>query len=291
MFQSLIAKLEEFSQLGDFVQASIQLDSYIRMLPKADFFELLKNIGIIPECIEHDSSAEKLFSKASDSLLSRVFCELGLKSSVLTERADSADVIAKSNIYDYEVVADAKAFRLSRTAKNQKDFKVEALSLWRKNSDYAVLSSPYFQYPTTSSQIYAQSLNKNVCLLSWEHLLFLIHCNVKESKEINLSKLWNFSSQYAEKCSVADSKKCFISAFNRYFCQIINQDIEHFNTFLNQQIGTIVERGEIEKTFWLNEENSIKGYTREQAITELLKTKKIHSKIKQIDKYIKGLSL
>jgi hypothetical protein len=37
-------------------------------------------------------------------------------------RADSADVEGATK--DYTIVGDAKAFRLSRTAKNQKDFKV-----------------------------------------------------------------------------------------------------------------------------------------------------------------------
>lgn len=109
-----------------------------------DFIGTLRQIGIIPECILHDSTGEKLFSKTSDIILARAFRELGLKSAVLHERADSADVIAESKIYGYALVADAKAFRLSRTAKNQRDFKVTALSGWRKDNDYAVLCCPYF---------------------------------------------------------------------------------------------------------------------------------------------------
>lgn len=131
-----------------------------------DFIGTLQQIGIIPEFIAYDSTGEKLFSKASDITLARAFRELGLKSSALHERADSADVIAESEIYGYTLVADAKAFRLSRTAKNQKDFKIPALSAWRRNNDYAVLCSPYFQYPTKASQIYAQALTNNVCLFS-----------------------------------------------------------------------------------------------------------------------------
>ena len=63
-------------------------------------------------------------------VLARAFRELGLKSTVLRERSDSADVIAESKFHCYTLVADAKSFRLSRTAKNQKDFKVTALSNW-----------------------------------------------------------------------------------------------------------------------------------------------------------------
>ena len=39
----------------------------------ADFISTLKQIGTIPEFIAHDSTEEKLFSKASDAVLSRAF--------------------------------------------------------------------------------------------------------------------------------------------------------------------------------------------------------------------------
>ena len=96
------------------------------------------------------------------------------------------DVIAESRVYGYSMVSDAKAFRLSRTAKNQKDFKVSALSAWRRDNDYAVLCAPYFQYPAKTSQIYSQALSNNVCLLSWEHLIFMIERGVKESQVLNI---------------------------------------------------------------------------------------------------------
>lgn len=288
-FQKIIKKIERLSLLDNFSQSANEIEKYINQLNKLELLEVINQIGIIPESIEHDSSVEKLYSKASDSVLSRAFQELGLKSSVLTERADSADVIAKSFYHEYELVADAKAFRLSRTAKNQKDFKVEALSKWRKDSDYSILASPYFQYPNTTSQIYAQALSNNVCLLSWEHLSFLILNNIKEDKNINLSEIWNFSSIHSEKCSVSDSKKCFISDFNLYFCQTIDIEITQFNEHLNNQINVIQDRGCIEKQYWNSEELKIKGYSHKQAIEQLLKTRKIDNKIKQIDKYTKGL--
>ena len=78
-----------------------------------NFLDILTQIGTIPEAIEHDSTAEKLFSKVSDAVLARAFREIGLKATVLRERADSADVLAESPIHGYTLVADAKAFRMS----------------------------------------------------------------------------------------------------------------------------------------------------------------------------------
>lgn len=167
---------QEFDTVSARLQNCVNTDT--------DFLATLQEIGTIPEFIAHDSTAEKLFSKASDAVLARAFREIGLKSKVLTARGDSADVIAESPIFGYVLVADAKAFRLSRTAKNQKDFKVAALSSWRQDADYAVLCAPYFHYPSQSNQIYAQALQNNVCLLSWEHLIFLVQHKIRENRTL-----------------------------------------------------------------------------------------------------------
>lgn len=95
----------------------------------------LRLCGNIPESYKHDSSEEKLYSKYTDCLLSLAYKALGLKSLVLTGRADAADV--ETFAKDYSFVADAKAFRLSRTAKNQKDFKVQQ----KNKREYLVLCS------------------------------------------------------------------------------------------------------------------------------------------------------
>jgi type II restriction enzyme len=72
----------------------------------------------VPEQYGHDSSAEKLYAKYTDAVVSESLRAIGLKSIVLSLRADVADVQARGRTYS--LIADAKAFRLSRTAKNQK---------------------------------------------------------------------------------------------------------------------------------------------------------------------------
>lgn len=287
MFEKLITLISEYSHDG-FFNATEKLNEFISTTD--NFLDLILQIGIIPESIAHDSTEEKLFSKASEAVLSRAFRELGLKSTVLSERADSADVIAKSPIYDYTLVADAKAFRLSRTAKNQKDFKVGALSGWRKDNDYAVLCSPYFQYPRSQSQIYSQAIDNNVCLLSWEHLIFMLTHEIKENENINLSTLWNFGETLSNKVIVSQKKKCFISEFNKFLLSSIGQTQADFDKALTVRIEDITNRGRTEKSYWENERKVITGYTREQAITELIKAKKIDEKIRQINLYIRGIS-
>lgn len=255
-----------------------------------NFNDILRQIGTIPESISHDSAEEKLFSKASDMVLSRAFRELGLKSAVLHERGDSADVTAKSRIHGYTFVADSKAFRLSRTAKNQKDFKISALSSWRKDNDYAVLCSPYFQYPAKSSQIYAQALSSNVCLFSWEHLIFMLDNHVRETAELNFSEIWNFSSNFSHKVLVSDMKRNFMLDFSSFLAEFLNIDAEIFNASLKEQISCLINRSRIEKDFWIDKIKIIKNYSREQAVNELINSLKINEKLNQINTYIRSIS-
>ncbi len=105
-------------------------------------------------------------------MLSLAYTSLGLKSLVLKERADAADVEAFAK--DYSFVADAKAFRLSRTAKNQKDFKVQAMHGWKRGKPYAMVVCPIYQLPTSSSQIYQQATTQNVCIFTYSHLALLL---------------------------------------------------------------------------------------------------------------------
>ena len=146
MFLKMVQLIHTISK-GDFKEAVKKIRELVDNVNYDDLCEITKNIGMIPENIEHDSSEEKMYSKASDIILARCFRELGLAARALDERADSADILAESiRGYNYSLVADAKCFRLSRTAKNQKDFKVSNLSDWRgSENEYAVLVAPYFQ--------------------------------------------------------------------------------------------------------------------------------------------------
>lgn len=286
MYNDILEMIQSASD-KDFETASKLLEEYI--VDDTDFIGTLKQIGTIPETIIHDSTAEKLFSKASDAVLSRAFREVGLKSTVLKDRNNSADVLAESPVHGYTLVADAKAFRLSRTAKNQKDFKVSALSGWRKDADYAVLCSPYFQYPSKHSQIYAQALDHNVCLLSWEHLIFLIENGIKETPNLSLALLWNFCEFYSHKVLYSDKEKCFIQQFNSEVLALTGLDSSVFSDQLSAQIATIIERGHREKSLLEEEIKKIKQFSREKAIEELIKDKKLNEKIEQIDKYMRRL--
>lgn len=79
------------------------------------------------EAYAYDSGAEELYAKYTDVVIHEAFKAIGLVSTVLKGRTDTADVERVCDSYSF--VADANAFRLSCTAKNQKDFKIQALDI------------------------------------------------------------------------------------------------------------------------------------------------------------------
>lgn len=288
-FQELIQIIKRESVNNNFQQASDNIQNIIFKLNKIEIIPIISEIGAIPEFINHDSTEEKLYTKVSDIILAKCFIELGLKANVLRERANCADVIAKSNYHNYSLIGDAKAFRLSRTAKNQKDFKVESMVHWRGDCDYSVLCCPYFQYPKTRSQIYGQAINGNVSLFSWEYLSILLQNNIVESESINLANLWNYNSVIANDTTVANMNLCFLDKQNKFLQQFIDCSDENFTKMFNSFKKNIIDRGESEIKYWENEIDVIKEYTREQAIEMLITSLKLNEKINAINCFINQL--
>lgn len=286
-----LIKNEAENKTRSFDESSEVLKEKIFRINSTDLKSLITEVGVIPEDIGHDSTEEKLFSKATDIVLAKTLQELGLSASVNKERANCADVIAKSNIHDYTLVGDAKAFRLSRTAKNQKDFKVKSMVDWKGDNDYSVLVCPFYQYPKSNSQIYGQALDNNVCLLSWEHLLLLLEKDLKETKTLNLSNVWNISDTLASKVTIKnkDRNTNFHESGNQIICNDYGINFNDLSDLLKLCRSRIIQRGEEEIEFWENKIEEIHSYSREQAIKELLSALKLREKISAIKKYIDSL--
>ena len=65
MFEQLVEKIKELS-VKEFKCATEEIRKFIDEIPKDEFKVIVKQIGTIPENIEHDSTEEKLYSKASE---------------------------------------------------------------------------------------------------------------------------------------------------------------------------------------------------------------------------------
>ena len=284
-FKALCNSIKNSSEEYIFQDASKELEKVIFGVKKEDLIKLVKEIGIIPESIAHDSKEEKLYAKVSDIILSRCFYELNMNVTVIKERANNADVLVSSKYHNYSLVADAKAFRLSRTAKNQKDFKVESMYHWKGDNDYSVLVVPYFQYPQHKSQIYGQALNKNISLFSWEYFVLMLEANIKETEEKKLSQLWNISAMLSNDTSVSNKNFCFLSSQNKIILQLLNLDESKLNKLFCNFKTSIIKRSKEEISYWENQILKIKEYSKEKAISELISALKINEKILSIKKF------
>lgn len=216
---------------------------------------------------------------------------MNLEATVLTQRADCADVVAQSHYHRYSLVGDAKAFRLSRTARNAKDYKVNSMAIWKGDSEYAVLVCPYFQYPKSNSQIYKEALSGNIALFSWEYLYILLKEGIRESSSINLSALWNQSGIISKTTTVSNSKSCFLNQQNQNISKILKITPEKFYEYFNSVKELIVERGNTEIQYYEQEIERVKQLNREEAIAELLRNLKLESKIATIRGFIDQINV
>ena len=277
-----IVKLSgHFGSDSDRVEA--ELSEEIKANGISALLDHLRLCSAIPESYGHDSSEEKLYSKYTDALISAAYNYIGLKSAVLTERADAADVEVVGENYSF--VADAKVFRLSRTAKNQKDFKVQAMDGWKRGKPYAMVVCPLYQLPTRSSQIYQQAAARNVCVFSYSHLAVLVQLaeNVGRAEAI---ALLHDVFQTVEALNPSKDANAYWLALNKAILGFGNGVSELWK---NEKLATL-ESIEISKEIALNylasEREAIMKLSHDEAIRRLIDMHKIDSRMAQI----KGVS-
>ncbi len=130
--------------------------------------------GAIPEIYATGSSDEKLYSKYTDVVVAVTLRAIGLTSRVIITRSNSADVEAEAKSPAFDLVADAKAFRLSRTALNPKDLKIEAMAGWKGQRAHALVVCPVYRLPAGNSAIYEKALARGVTVFTYSHLSGLV---------------------------------------------------------------------------------------------------------------------
>ena len=257
---------EDTSRIEAELKAEIERDGVTALT------DHLRLCGSIPEHFGHDTSEEKLYSKYTDVLLAAVFSYIGLTSLVILERADAADVEAVGK--NYSLVADAKAFRLSRTAKNQKDFKVDAMHGWKRGKLHALVVCPIYQLPARTSQIYQQAIARKVCIFTYSHLAVLVsfcgQSDGRSAQDLLLAVLGCAESLNPTKSSVA-------------YWACINHAMLDFDSAIAQlwgieKIATLKAVSLLKDealTFLAKQREAIMKMSREDAITHLIRDKNI----------------
>lgn len=239
----------------------------------------LRLCGSIPERYGTNSSEEKLYSKYTDAVIHRAYTFMGFTSLVIQERADVADVECVSD--DFSFVADAKVFRLSRTAKNQKDFKVEAMASWKHGKPYAMLVCPIYQLPANRSQIYQQAASRNVCILSYSHLAVLS----KVAKNLGTSKAIALTHEIFKTVEAMNPSKIAHDYWQQVNRKMLDFDKSISDYWRIEKIASnesiqIAKKEALE--YLASERERLMKLSREDAIAEVIKASKIDSKIEKI---------
>lgn len=276
--------VEEISRLSgnfgvDAERVEKEISSEIKKKGVSSLLGHLRLCGAIPERYGHDSSEEKLYSKYTDVVIHEAYLAMGLKSLVLKERADAADVecVAK----DYSFVADAKAFRLSRTAKNQKDFKVQAMDNWKHGKPYAMVVCPVYQLPTRSSQIYQQAAARSVVLLSYTHLAVLVRYAKKEGK-IKAQKLLHMLFKAVEAMNPSKDAVAYWQAVNGIFLDADKALPAIWREEKVASIESIAVAQDEALRFLAAERERIMKLSRAQAIREVMKWRKLVNRVRAV---------
>lgn len=280
--------IEEIAKIsGKFGDDSAKVDRELAAEFKQEgvsaLLDHLRLCGAIPEHYGHDSSEEKLYSKYTDALLAHAYQSIGLTSLVLPERADSADVEAVAA--NYSLVADAKVFRLSRTAKNQKDFKIEALHGWKRGKPHAMVVCPIYQLPTRTSQIYQQAIARNVCIFSYSHLAVLVEFSnlvgKKQAQDLLLKIL-----KCAEALNPTKDSVAYWTCLNR---EMLNANTAIRPLWQGEKVATAESITVVKEEALImlaQEREQIMRMSREEAIKSLIKNRNIDGR----EKVIRGLT-
>lgn len=265
--------------VDDYGRLSKELTAEVNKGGIPTIIDHLRLCGSIPESYGHDSSEEKLYSKYTDCLLYLAFKAIGLKSLVLTERADAADVEAFAKNYSF--VADAKAFRLSRTAKNQKDFKVQAMHSWKRGKPNAMVVCPIYQLPRAASQIYQSATVNDVCVFTYSHLSLILNysqiAGAKKAEEL-LHKIFRIVPMLTPSKNAID----YWLAINKTLLKFSKEIEELWQIEKKASTESIEIAKEEDLTYLALQREKIMRMDHEEALIELVRAYKIDSKIKII---------
>lgn len=264
----------DFGEDSDRVEREIAAE--IRRDGIAPLLGHLRLCGAIPESYDHDSSEEKLYSKYTDIVIHEAFTAMGLTSLVLKERADVADVECVCK--DYAFVADAKAFRLSRTAKNQKDFKVQAMDGWKRGKPFALLVCPVYQLPSRTSQIYEQSAVRSVTICSYTNLSVLVRYAELAGPGRALNLLHDVFKT-VEAMNPSKSALAYWQAVNRSFLSVGRTIADIWREEKIASFESIQVAQNEALSYLARERERIMGLSRNEAIREVLAWRKLDNRV------------
>lgn len=241
----------------------------------------LRLCGAIPASYRVNSSEEKLFSKYTDVVIHEAFKAMGFRSLVLKERAGVADVECVAPEYGF--VADAKAFRLSRTTVNQKDLKISSMNSWKHGKPYATVVCPSYQMPSRKSAIYQDAATYSVLISTYTHLTVAVRYAAATNTQ-RAVELMQRIFESVERLNPAKSASDYWRTINN---ALISFDPSIVLLWREEKLA-LLDAISISKKEALqvlaSERERIMKLSHDEAIQEALKLSKLESRIREINK-------
>ena len=98
-----------------------------------------------------------------------------------------------------------------------------------------------------------------------------------------------FPASYADRILYSNRKQSLLQPFHREMSAFAGLETDLFSDALQERVAEMARRAELEAAFWKDEIRKIEAYSREQAIRELIDSKKIRQKVSQIDAWTRRL--
>ena len=200
---------------------------------------------------------------------------------MLKERADVADVECVCD--DYSFVADAKVFRMSRTAKNQKDFKVQAMDNWKHGKPFAMIVCPVYQLPSRTSQIYQQAAARSVCICTYTHLSVLVrYAEATGQANAIAIDLLHKVFKVVEAMNPSKNASAYWQAVNQTFLEADRSISEIWQEEKIASVESIRIAREEALNFLSRERERIMRLSRSEAIREVLRWRRVENRIQAV---------
>ncbi len=150
---------------------------------------------------------------------------------------------------------------------------------WRRNNTFALLVAPLYQFPQKSSQIYSQAVERNVTLLSYAHLRFLLrHAQGKPIVPL-----------LERKSPSSNNSSNYWSQLDFTILEITQAKEETLQQFKDEDKNYAIEIGKQAIQYWQKHIESYQRLTHAQAVEKLIQSQKIPQRIQSIKHTLRAI--
>ncbi len=156
----------------------------------------------------------------------------------------------------------------------QKDFKVQAMHVWKYGKKFAIVVSPLYQLPAQRSQIYQQAITLDVCLLSFSHIAMLLSYAMQIG-ETSAQSLLGSVLRRLETLNPSVEASAYWTPINRTFIEADDLMSTLWQTEKLANLEAIAWAKEEGLHFLATERESIMKLSHDEALNRLMQTHNI----------------